>query len=105
MSGKNKNFNDKKVNKSSFYRNKKPFNIYDIVNKILISKKESYGNKSSFKYFIWYNDNNNIIPLCIKLPQIIGYVTYFDSNKTVSFNVIDNKLLKSILKNGKVLAV
>ena len=44
------------------------------VNKILISKKESFGKKSSFKYFIWYNDDDVIKPLCIKLPQMIGYV-------------------------------
>ena len=31
---------------SSFYENKKLFNIYDIdVNKILVSKKEPYGKK------------------------------------------------------------
>ena len=29
-------------------------------------------------------------PLCIKLPQIIGYVKHFDSNKTMSFKVSDN---------------
>ena len=43
---------------------------------------------------IAYNDNNNIRTLCIKLPQMIGYVKHFDSNNTVSFKVIDNKLLK-----------
>ena len=32
--------------------------------------------------------------LCIKLPQMIGYVRNFDSNKTMSFKVSDNKLLK-----------
>ena len=42
------------------------FNIDDIdVNKILVSKKDPYGNKSSFKYFIGYNDHNYIGPLCI----------------------------------------
>ena len=46
MSGKNIHFDDKKINKSSFYKNKKLFNIYDIdVNKILISKKEPCGKK------------------------------------------------------------
>ena len=34
MSGKSINFDDKKKNKSNFYKNKKIFNIYDIdVNK------------------------------------------------------------------------
>ena len=73
MNGKSINFDDKKINKSNFYKNKKLFNIHDLdVNKILVSKKESYGTKNSLKYFIGYNDNDVIRPLCIKLPQMIG---------------------------------
>ena len=34
-----------------------------------------------------------------------GYVKCFDNNKTMSFKVNDNNLLKSILKYGKKLAV
>ena len=46
MSGKSTSFESKKINKSSFYKNKKIVNIYDLdVNKILVSKKESYGTK------------------------------------------------------------
>ena len=40
------NFNNKKINKSNFYRTKRLFKIDDIdVDKILISKKELYGKK------------------------------------------------------------
>ena len=68
MSGKNINFEDKK---SDFYKNKKIFHINNInVNEILVSKKESYDTKNSFKYSIGYNDNDVIRPLCIKLSQI-----------------------------------
>ena len=53
MSNKTIIFENKKINKSNFYKNKKLFNLHDLdVNKILVSKKESYGTKSSFKYFI-----------------------------------------------------
>ena len=46
MSGKSIYFEDKKFNKSNFYKNKKIFNIHGLdVNKILVSKKESYGTK------------------------------------------------------------
>ena len=56
MSGKNINFNDKKIKISSFYKNKKINNIKDIdVNNILVSKKEPYGTKNYLKYFIGYN--------------------------------------------------
>ena len=53
MSGKIINFDDKKINKSNFYKNKKLFHLHDLdVNKILVSKKESYATKNSLKYFI-----------------------------------------------------
>ena len=39
MSRKSINFDDKKINKSNFYKNKKLFNIYDLdVNNILVLK-------------------------------------------------------------------
>ena len=99
MSGKSINFDDKNINKSSFYTNKKLFSLNDIdVNKILVSKKESYGTKSSSKYFIGYNDDDGIRLLCIILPQMIGYVKHFDSTKTMFFKVSDNNLLKKYNK-------
>ena len=92
-------FNNEKINKSNFYRNKKPFIIDDIdINKLLISKKKPYRKKSLLNYFIGYSDNDVIRSLCIKLPQIIGYVKHFDSNKTMSFNVINKRLLKKYIK-------
>ena len=39
--------------------------------------------KSWFKHFFGYNDDDVTRPLCIKLPQIIGCVKHFDSNKTI----------------------
>ena len=62
------------------------------------SKRESYGKKTPLKYFIGYNDNDDIRPLCIGLPQMIGYAKYFDSNKTMSFKVSYKKLLKKYTK-------
>ena len=99
MSGKSINFGDKKINKSNFYKNKKLFNIEDIdINEIVVSKKESYGIKNSLKYIIGYNDVDAIRPLFTMLPQMIGYVKHFDSNKTMSFRVVDNKLLENYNK-------
>ena len=36
---------------------------------------------------------------------MIGYVKHFHSNKTVSFKVNDNKLLKRTTKYGKKLVI
>ena len=103
MSGKNINFDDKKIKRSSFYK-KKINNIEKIdVNNILVSKKEPYGTKSSYKYFIGYNDNDNIIPLCIRLPQMTGYARKFNENATMPFIVKDKKLLKKYSKKWEAI--
>ena len=61
MNGKNINFNNKKIKKSDFYnKNRKIFNIdYIDVNKILVSKKEQYGENNSLIFVIGYNDNDH----------------------------------------------
>ena len=90
MSGKNINFDDKKFKKSTFYK-KKTINTIENIddNNILVSKKEPYGNKNSVKYFIGYNDNDIVRPLCIRLPQMTGYAKKFNDNATMSFIVKD----------------
>ena len=57
--------------------------------------------KKTSKYFIGYNDDDVTRPLCIRLPQMIGYAKYFDINKTMSFKVNDEKLLKKYTKTWK----
>ena len=93
MSGKNINFDDKKVEKSEFYKKKKVISIDDIdINKILVSKKETYVTKNSFKYFLGYNDNDVIRPLCVKLPRTTGYARRFDENATMYFKANNKQL-------------
>ena len=100
MSGNSINFNDKKIKISDFQKNRKTFNIDNIdVNKILVSKKETYGKYNSFKYFIGYNDNDVIRPLYLGLSQMTGYINKFDKNKiTMYLMVKDKQLLKKYNK-------
>ena len=87
----------KKFKKLNFSKIKKYFQINDIdVNKILVSKKQPYGKHNSLIYFIGYNDNDVIRPLCLRLPQITGYVKKFNENAIMPFRVNNNKQL---LKN------
>ena len=47
MSWNNINFDDKKIKKGQFYKNKKVFQIDDVdINKIVVSQKEPYGTKN-----------------------------------------------------------
>ena len=88
-------FDDKKIKKSNFYQNKKLSKIDDInVDKLLVSKKSHKVQK---------NQSSTLLHKMMKMllqPLMIGYVKWFDGNKTISFKVIDNKLLKST-PNGK----
>ena len=94
MSGKSITFDDKNILKSNFFKKNKLFKIDDVdINQILSSRKEPHSTNNSINYSIGYNDHV-IRPLCIKLPQIIGYVKCFDGNKTMSVKVNDKKLLK-----------
>ena len=78
---------------------KTAFQTNDIdVNKTLLSKKEPFGTKNALKYFIGYNDNGVIRPLCVSLPQMTGYVKKFAENVTMSFRANNKQLLKNYNK-------
>ena len=97
------NFDNKKIKKSDFCKNKKVTSIDDVdVNKILVSKKESYGTKSSFKYVIGYNDDDGIRPLCVKLPQMTVFARKFDENATISFRANNKQVSKNYHKILKI---
>ena len=98
MKGKNINFDNKKIRKSDFYKNQKLFHIDDIgANKILVSKKEPYRKNNSLIYFIGYDDNDVIRPLCLKLWKMACYINEFNENKntiTISLRVRYEQLFK-----------
>ena len=99
MIGKSVNFDDKKIEKSELYKNKKVFQIDDIdVNEILVPKKEPYGSKKALKYFFGYNGNDVIRPLCLRLTQMTGYARKFDKNVTMSFRANNKQVLKNYNK-------
>ena len=81
------------------------FNIDGIdVNKILVFKKETYGKNNSLIYFIGYNDNDVIRPLCLKLSKMTGYINEFNENKNtiiMSLRVNDEQLFKKYSKIWK----
>ena len=95
-----------KNQKSDLYNNKnKKIFIIDVidVNKILVFKKEQYGEYNSFKYFIGYIDNDVIRPLCLKLSQMTGYINEFDEDKNENKNKNKNTIAMSLKVNDKEL--
>ena len=63
------------------------------IKRIMLSNKESYGNKGSYKYFIGYIHKGNVLSLslCITFQQMNSYAKYFyKSNKCMNL-LINNK--------------
>ena len=84
-------FNDIEVNKKDLYAPKKaiPLNLVD-MNNIVISKRVKNNNNDTCIYFIGYNYEDKIRPLYIILPQMIGYIKYFENgSKNMSFKIED----------------
>ena len=78
MSEKSK-FDNIEINKKEFHKSIQPIdlNLVD-TNKIVISDKFNYSDDGS-KYFIGYKEDEIVKPLCIILPQMSGYIKYFEN--------------------------
>ena len=75
--------------------------LIEEIKRIMLPEKDSYGKKGSFNYFIEYINEADAFPvsLCIKRPQMNGYIKYFDNNnKCINLLVHDKELLKNIVK-------
>ena len=74
------------VNKKEFRKSKEPIDLLSVdVDRIVVSYKFKYNNQS-FKQFIGYQEGEIVKPLCIILPQMSGYIKYFENgSKNMSF--------------------
>ena len=76
MSEKTLKFNNIKINKK----------------KIVVSDKFRHS-EEDYKYFIGYQEDEIVKPLCIILPQMNGYIKYFESGgKNMSFLIKNNEV-------------
>ena len=91
MSLKKIKFGDKEVNKKEFYSSKQPISLDSVdLDKIVLLSKWKI-NETTYKYLCGYLNNDVIQPLCIILPQMNGYIKYFDNGgKNMTF-VMDNE--------------
>ena len=91
MSLKKIKFGDKEVDKKEFYSLKQAIPLDSVdLDKIVVSSKWKI-NETTYKYLCGYLNNDVIQPLCVILPQMNGYIKYFDNgSKNMTF-VTDNK--------------
>ena len=88
-------FGNKEVNKKEFYSSKQAISLDSVdLNKIVVSKKWKI-NETTYKHICGYLNNDTIQPLCVILPQMDGYIKYFDDGgKNMSFVTDDEKICK-----------
>ena len=79
MSEKTLKFNNIRLNKKEFHKSKEPIDLLSVdVDQIVVSYKFKHNNES-FKHFIGYREAKIVKPLCIILPQMSGYIKYFEN--------------------------
>ena len=93
MSSQKIKFGDKEVDKKTFYSSKEAILLDSVdLSKIVVSSKWKL-NDTTYKYFCGYLNNDVIKPLCVILPQMNGYIKYFDDGgKNMSFVTDDEKV-------------
>ena len=91
MSEKALRFNNISLSKK---KSKEPIDFLSVnVDQIVVSDKFKHNNEG-FKYFIGYQEGEIVKPLCIILPQMSGYIKYFENgSKNMSFLIKDDEVL------------
>ena len=93
MSEKALKFNNIRVNHKEFHKSKEPIGLMLVnIDQIVVSDKFKHNNEG-FKYFIGYQEGGIVKPLCIILPQMSGYIKYFENGgKNMSFLIKDDEV-------------
>ena len=93
MSEKTLKLNNIRLNEKEFHKSKQPVDLMPVnVYQIVVSDKFKHSNQG-FKYFIGYQKYEIVKPLCIILPQMSGYIKYFENGgKNMSFLIKDDEV-------------
>ena len=79
MSKKRLKFNNIRLNNKEFHKSKEPIDLLSKnVHQIVLSDKFKHNNEN-FKYSISYLECEIVKPLWISLPQMSGYIKYFEN--------------------------
>ena len=101
MNEKTRIFDNIRVNKKGFHKSKEPIGL-DLVNVDQIVSDKFKHSDDGFKYFIGYKEGEIVKPLCIILPQMTGYIKYFENGgKNMSFVMKDDDVLENTMKSGR----
>ena len=95
MSSQKVKFGDKEIDKKEFYLSKQAIFLNSVdLSKIVVSSKWKISD-TKYKYFCGYLNNDVIQRLRVILPQMSGYIKYFDDGgKNMLFVTKDKEVYK-----------
>ena len=101
MTEKTLKLNNIRFNKKKFHMSKEPIDLMSVdVDQIVVSDKFNHYN-DGYKYFIGYQEGEIVKPLCIILPQMSGYIKYFEyGGMNMSFLIENDKVWEKYKKFG-----
>ena len=93
MSEKTLKFNNIKVNKKEFHKSKQAIDLDSVTAEKIVASDKFKHSEEGYKYFFGYKEDEIVKPLCIILPQMNGYIKYFEN---------DGKSMSFLIKNDEV---
>ena len=94
MSEKTLKFNNIRLNKKEFHKSKQPIDLMSVNTKHIVTSDKFKHTDEGFKYFIGYQEDEIVKLLCIILPQMSGYIKYFENGgKNMPFMIKDDNVL------------
>ena len=93
MSEKRLKFNNIRVNKKEFHKSKQQIELMSVNTDQIVESDRFKHSDEGFKHFIGYQEGEIVKPLCVILPQMSGYVKYFENGgKNISFLIKDDEV-------------
>ena len=94
MSEKTIKFDNIRVNKKEFHKSKQPIDLMSVNTEHIGTSDKFKHSDEGFKFFIGYQQDQIVKPLCIVLPQMSGYINYFENGgNNMSFMIKDDNVL------------
>ena len=99
MSEKTLKFDSIRLNKREFHKSKQPIDLKSVnVDQIKVSDNFKHSD-DGFKYLIGNKEGKIVKLLCIILPQMSGYIKYFENGgKNMCFMIKDDDVLDTYKK-------
>ena len=90
-------FGNTRINKKEFHKSKQQINLVNVYQLVVCNKFRH--NDDGFEYFIGYEEGEIVQLLYIILPQITGYIKYFENGgKNMSFIIKDDDVLDKYIE-------